>query len=432
MTADAWSPGRLARGLLRRGPIALLDALAVFVVYVAAVGIRTGGRLDAPNPIDTAQLAAVGGIFQVVANVLFDVYWREWSLAALEDLVALAKATTLSFLALLLVDSLVEPHALPYAALFSGVSVVFVVEAALKLRPRWAEILRVAVGRSQARERVIVVGAGRTGQLLARDLLQHATSEYRIVRFVDDDERRWRRYVRGIRVEPLDDLTRLVVKYDATLVVIAIAHPPGELIRRVVQAIGPTAARVRAVAGVSIDSADTRALRPLSIEELLERGSVDLDTPESRALIRGRRVLITGAAGSIGSELSRQVADREPAALLLLDISESGLYELGQRLQQRHVQKKLLLEDVRDADAMRRLFVKERPDVIFHAAAYKHVPILEDAVAAGIATNVLGTTNVLQAAFEANVPDLVLISTDKAVEPMRPVRRRCWRGCRSR
>src|SRR3989442_3345966 len=285
---ERWTFARLFLGLTRRAPAASLDCFSVFAIYVVAAGVRTGGRLDAPNPTDTAALALVGGLLQVGANVAFDVYWRDWSVAGLEDLVALIKAAIVSFGVLLLLDGLAEPHVIPYAALFSGAPAVFLVQATLKLRPRWPQIVQVAFGRGRGGETVAIVGAGRTGQLLARDLLQHGTGDYRVACFVDDEPGRRGTYVRGIRVEGrVESLPGLIARYRVSLVVIALAQPSGDLVRRVVRGCEGTNVRIRAVRGVSLATADTAALRPLSIDELLERSIVDLDTSESQAFIRG-------------------------------------------------------------------------------------------------------------------------------------------------
>lgn len=413
-----WTAARLVGGVLRVGPRALLDCLVVFVVYLLATGVRTGGRLDAPTPAETASLALVSGVIQVAANAMFAVYWRDWGVAALEDLVALLKASMVAFAVLLLLDTLTEPHAIPYAALFGGASVVVFAEAALKLQPRWGQIFRAAFARRRSGDTIVIVGAGRTGQLLARDLLQHGVPEYRTLCFLDDDPRKWGTYVRGIRVEgSIDELHDLLQTVDVNMVVLALAQPRPDLVRRVVRECEGWDVRVRAVSGVSL-AGDTRALRPLGIDELLGRDPIDLRTPEASAFLRGRRVLITGAAGSIGSELARQVIALEPAELHLLDISESGLYDLVQAVDPHQAVSKVQLMDIRDGVALNRLFRKVRPEVIFHAAAYKHVPILEAAIAQAVSTNVLGTANVLTASEEAGGGHLVFISTDKAVEPM--------------
>jgi FlaA1/EpsC-like NDP-sugar epimerase len=406
----------VGRGIVRRGPSALVDCLAVFGLYVLAAGVRTGGRLDQPGPVETAALAFFAGVVQVGTNILFDIYWRDWSVAALEDLVALLKSSALAFGIVFLVDTLTEPHVIPYAALFGAAPLVLFVECALKLEPRWGDILRVAFGRGRSGETVAIVGAGRTGQLLARDLLQHGRTDYQVARFVDDDRRKWGTYVRGVRVEGgIDDLRDVIERFGISLVVIAMRAPSHDLVRRVVAACEDGDVRIRAVAGISIDPSDTRGLRPLRIEELLGRAPVDLNTLEARQFLEGKRVLITGAAGSIGSELARQVVGFGPATLVLLDSNESGLHDLRETLGRTAAQ--IVLGDIRDEERMLRLFNAERPEVVFHAAAYKHVPILESVPAQAIATNVLGTASVLSAATASGVQHFIFVSTDKAVTP---------------
>jgi FlaA1/EpsC-like NDP-sugar epimerase len=285
-------------------------------------------------------------------------------------------------------------------------------EVVLKLRPRWPEMIRAAIGTQLAVDNVIVVGAGKMGQLLAGDLASN--SRYRISCFVDDDPRRWGTYVRGVRVSgSVDHLPELTARHQPTLVVIAIAGPPGALVRRVADYCARANVRVRAVRGFAL-SDDTAALRPLDIEELLERTSVDLDTPTARAYITGKTVLVIGAAGSIGSEICRQVSQLRPERLLLLDVSESGLHDLAEGLPDNAT---LILGDIRDRRLMHDVIARCRPDVVFHAAAYKHVAITEEQPLAALSTNVVGTANVLSACADCGVERFVFISSDKAVEP---------------
>jgi FlaA1/EpsC-like NDP-sugar epimerase len=413
-----WTLRRIGVGVLLRGPSALLDCLVVAAIYLFAAGVRTGGRLDAPSPGETAALAVVAGLLQVAANVAFDIYWRDWSIAGLEDLIALIKATLIAFLVLLGIDSVVEPHVIPYAALFSGVPVVLLAQSALKLRPRWPQIFQVAVGRRPKGENVVIVGAGRTGQLLARDLLQHGFGDYRVAGFLDDELGRWGTYVRGIRVlGGVAMLPELISSEGISLVVIAMAQPTGDVVRRVVRACEGVEVRIRAVRGVSIAGSDSASLRPLGIGELLERSTVDLDTVEAQSFVRGKRVLITGAAGSIGAELARQVARLGPARLILLDLDESGLHDLMQELGIGVYGAAMRLVDIRNSVKVGRIFETDRPEVVFHAAAYKHVPILETAIDEAITVNALGTAYVLAASQRAGCEHFVFISSDKAVQP---------------
>jgi FlaA1/EpsC-like NDP-sugar epimerase len=328
----------------------------------------------------------------------------------------LLKSWALAFAIVFLLDTFTEPHVIPYAALFSGAPLVLLAQCAIKLEPRWRDVVRVAFSRGRSGETVVIVGAGHTGQLLAADLLHDWSSDYQVLRFVDDDERKWGTYIRGVRVEGgIHALHEIIPHFGISLVVIAMSKPSPALVRTVVAECDGADVRIRVSAGSSIDPSDTRGLRPLSINELLGREPVDLNTPEARQFLRGRRVLITGAAGSIGSELARQVIAFEPARLVLLDISESGLHDLREALGRSAVD--IVLGDIRDETRMHRLFEAERPGVVFHAAAYKHVPILEDAPAQAIATNVSGTANLLAAAAATNVDRFVFISTDKAVVP---------------
>jgi FlaA1/EpsC-like NDP-sugar epimerase len=410
------SLGPRSRISLRQAPAAIVDVIAVAATYLLAVVVRTGGRFDIPDTGGAVVLALIAGCAQVIANASFHVYERDWAVAALEDLVALAKATGVVVVALLAFNVAWRDHYLPFGAVLSGGAAVLAVEGALRLRPRWAEIVRVALGRQPAQATTIVVGAGTTGQLLARALADGSSGQ-RIACFVDDDPAKNGRYVRGIRVAgAVDDLDGLIARHGATLVVIAVPGPPGPLVQRVMERCEGSDVRVRAVRGLAVAPTDTSPLRAIGIEELLSRAPVDLDTPEARALVRERVVLVTGAAGSIGSELCRRVSELGPRRLVLLDLNENGLHDLRLDLGP-GAPTEIVLGDVRDRAALARVIEAVRPDVLLHAAAYKHVPIVETQPLAGIATNVIGTLNVVDAALAAGVERLVFVSSDKAVAP---------------
>jgi FlaA1/EpsC-like NDP-sugar epimerase len=305
---------------------------------------------------------------------------------------------------------------MPIGAVLAGGSLVLPVQSALKLRPRWPQILRAAIGRSRAAESLIVVGAGRMGQLLASDLAD-GRSPYRIGCFVDDDRTKIGSYVRGVRVSgTTDDLPELIAEHRPAFVVIAIASASSALIQRVVSTSEGTDAGVRRVSGFANLHSDKTPLRSIGVEELLGREPVRFDTKEAQRYLSGQTVLVTGAAGSIGAELCRKLSEVGPGRLLLLDSNETGLYWLEKRLRgARNVQ--MLLGDIRDKSWLEGVFTRHRPTIVFHAAAYKHVPLLEGAPLQGITTNVFGTSNVLSSCEATQVQKLVLISTDKAVEP---------------
>jgi FlaA1/EpsC-like NDP-sugar epimerase len=414
-----WNADRITRGIWKYGPTALVDALAVSGTYLLAVGVRTGGRadLDIPDPAATVAVTAIAGVLQVAANILFDVYWRDWSIAALEDLLALVKSSAVVAVILFTFNLASNSHAIPNGAVITGAGLVVVVEGALKLRARWPQIMRAAIGRHRGGALVIVVGAGRTGQLLARDLAD-GTRGYRIACFVDDHVAKWGTFVRGIRVSGgIDHLPDLISKHGASTVVIAIPGPQGQLLRRVADICRDSDVRIRAVGGFSLKQTDTSPLRPIGVEELLAREPVDMDLPETEAYVRGKVVLVTGAAGSIGGELARQLARRGPSQLLLVDMNESGLHDLRLDIGS-DATTELLLGDIRDAGWLDLVFRRHAPDAVFHAAAYKHVPIVEASPLTGISSNVIGTARLLEAASRHDVKRFVFISSDKAVQPI--------------
>jgi FlaA1/EpsC-like NDP-sugar epimerase len=416
-TRHAWNLARISGGLAKYGPAAVVDCLSVAATYAIAVAIRTEGRVDSLGGIGssgTLLVVLAAGLGQVISNVAFAVYWRDWSVAALEDVTAIAKSTAVVAFVLVLLNFVLQTHYVPLGAVLAGASFVFVMQCVVRLRPRWPHVLRAGLGRSTAPISVIVVGAGRVGALFAADTLSRG-EPYHIACFVDDDQRKHGSYLRGIRIAGgTDDLRRLIDRHRPSVVVIAVEQAPGALVRKVVSTCDGTDVRVRKLGEFGLRHEDTSTLREIGIEELLVRDPVQLDTPEARDFLRGRTVLVTGAAGSIGGELSRQISRFEPGRLILLDTSESGLHDLQQQV---GVSAELALVDVRDRQHLRFVFERARPEVVFHAAAYKHVPILERAPLAALATNVVGTANVLACCVATDVRGFVFVSTDKAVEP---------------
>jgi FlaA1/EpsC-like NDP-sugar epimerase len=240
---------------------------------------------------------------------------------------------------------------------------------------------------------------------------------------LDDDPRTHGRQCQGVPVlGPIGDLPRVAADIALHQAVLAVGDPPTDLVRRAADLAEEADVPLRVLRGVAElvgGQVTLRDVRDLRIEDVLGREQVVTDLDAVHRLLTGRRVLVTGAGGSIGSEIARQIAEAEPAALLVLDHDETHLYELcagltGRVGEERTVQ---LLADIRDRDVMLRLFERHRPEIVFHAAAHKHVPMLEQHPAEALRTNVLGTVNIVDAALAVGVQRLVFISTDKAVNP---------------
>lgn len=271
------------------------------------------------------------------------------------------------------------------------------------------------------RLRTLVIGAGQAGRTLARDLLDNPDLGLVPIGFLDDDS--WRHRIDRLPVfGPISRLADIVHAESVDVVVVAIPSLPPIELADVLQRAARTGARVRYLpsfhAAVQRGSrvGDLYAVSPAS---LLGREEVQVIRPATRMTVQGRRVLVTGAGGSIGSELCRQIGSYGPAALYMLDHDESNLHRLqlensGQALLD---SEELIVADIRDHARIRRLFAELRPEVVYHAAAHKHLPLLERHPCEGVKSNVLGTMILVDAAVEFGADRFILISTDKAAEP---------------
>jgi FlaA1/EpsC-like NDP-sugar epimerase len=279
--------------------------------------------------------------------------------------------------------------------------------------------------RAQRRDtqRTLIVGAGGAGDLLLRDLERSDEHGYRVVGFVDDDVHKLGMSLGGKPVlGSIAQLPELVDKHRISNVLIAIPRLEGARVREILALCAQVKVSFKIIPAsfTLMDERLTAAmLHDLSPEDLLPRDAVSFDVAEIRAHTEGRRILVTGAGGSIGSEIARQLAACEPQRLVLLDINENDLYFLARRLKEQYpaLDIQALVADIRDADKILQIGQRHRPNYVFHAAAHKHVPLMEDAPEEAIKNNVFGTQNLALMADACGVEKFVLISTDKAVCP---------------
>ncbi len=280
----------------------------------------------------------------------------------------------------------------------------------------WTRLVRVRELTESNLDRLVVIGAGSAGVALTRDIQLRGAG--RVVAFLDDDDKLRGRKILGVRVRGgLADLCDVVEDTGSTRAVLAIPSAAADLVRHTANVCGDLEIGLSVVPPPSEllgGQVSLQDVRDLEVGDLLGRDQVETDLDDIVALLRSRRVLITGGGGSIGSEIARQAARFEPSRLVLLDHDETHLFDAAANLPARAVQR---LVDVRDINALRRVFQEERPDVVFHAAAHKHVPLLEEHPVQAGHTNVLGTRNVVDCAAQVGVSRFVFISTDKAVRP---------------
>jgi FlaA1/EpsC-like NDP-sugar epimerase len=271
-------------------------------------------------------------------------------------------------------------------------------------------------------KRVLVVGAGEAGDLLVREMWRFPTG-YVPVGFIDDDPGRWGMTIQGVEVKGgTENLRAIAARAGAEEIIVAVPSATTQQLRHLVERCMATDLPFKLLPGIrEVFAGKVRLdqLREIRIEDLLGRDPIKLDLPELAHDLCGRVVLITGAAGSIGSELARQVALHAPAKLVLLDQAETSLFYTEMDLRNRHPELALVpvIADVVDAAAMERVFAAHAPDRVFHAAAYKHVPLMEQNPGEAIRNNAFGTLCVAEASGRHGVGRFILVSTDKAVRP---------------
>lgn len=398
------------------------DLLAIPLAWFAAYWLRFNlGAI--PTEFFDAALDALPVVVLIQGSVywFFGLYRGVWRFASLPDLVRITSAalagTALVVLALFIVNrSFLIPRSVP--VLFFGLQVILL--AGPRLLYRWHKDHRLNL---RAGQRVLIVGAGRAGEMLARDMLRDPRRAYYPAGFVDDKLRRQGGEVHGVPVwGPTEDIPRLVEHQAIDLVLLAVPSAGAREMQRLVELCEQAGRPFRTVpelGSLMAGQVTVSQLRPVSIEDLLGRDPITLDWDGIRQGLSGRDVLVTGAGGSIGSELVRQIAGTGPRRLILADNGEFNLYQIELDLKERHPGLRFSrhLLDVTDAPGVTALFRDERPGIVFHAAAYKHVPLLEDQVRAAVRNNIRGTQIVAEAAAACSCERFVLISTDKAVHP---------------
>ncbi len=271
---------------------------------------------------------------------------------------------------------------------------------------------------------VLVIGAGDAGAMVVRELQKNPQLNMNPIGFMDDDPAKLNSEIHGIKVlAPLSQMDRILETRPVDEVVIAIPSAAGTILRRVAEACRAQGVAFRTMPGLYEllgGAVNVSRLREVDISDLLRREPVHMDTTALGDVLRDKTVLVTGAGGSIGRELCRQIAQSQPARILLLGHGENSIFETTLELRDNFpsLETQPLIADVRDLGRLRTLFERWQPEVVFHAAAHKHVPLMESNIEEAITNNILGTRNIVTAALEFNVQRLVMISTDKAIRPV--------------
>ena len=391
----------------------LLDLVLVVVAYLGMLVARFDMAVpaDAWNGLRGFLPLAMG--VHLTANWLAGLYGPVWEQASIREAQRLLAAGVLALVAL--TSALVFlPRLVPLSVAIVGSAIAMGLFGILRFHSRLFAFRR----RPHGETRVLIVGAGQSAASLLRELDRGEETELQPVALLDDDPRKLGRRLGGVPiVGTVDDLATTGRALEIDQVLLAIPSATSHLVHRVADSATQFGAQLKVLPRVSElvnGSPHLRDVRDLSIDDLLGRQQIATDLTMLAAMVQGRRVLVTGGGGSIGSEIARQLSLYGPDRLVLVDRDETHLFDAAEKVEGPCEQ---VLLDVRDRQGVEELFAAERPQIVFHAAANKHVPLLETHPCEAVATNVFGTWNLACAARDNDVDGFVLISTDKAVNP---------------
>ena len=406
--------------------IAVLDMLTIFASYATALMLRFEFSISAIDQLyidGFADSILLWALATVVVFFVCRLYHSIWSLASTRDLLTIIKAYMLLLPVYVVIANLLKMN-MPRSYYVMGYIINFCLTTGMRFSYRLflmqAHILRRGVKQG---DRVMIVGAGAAGQMLIKEMQNASKLRTKVCCVIDDNPNKLGRLIEGIEiVGNRHDIVYMAKKYRITTIIYAIPSSEAKDRKDILNICKETNCRLRTIPGMYQlvnDEVSVSHLRDVDIADLLGREQVDVNNDEIFEAIAGKVILVTGGGGSIGSELCRQIAKANPRQLIILDIYENNAYAIQQELKRAMPDLNLvtLIGSVRNTNRINAVMQTYKPDMVFHAAAHKHVPLMEDSPNEAIKNNVLGTYKTALAAAKNGVKKFVLISTDKAVNP---------------
>ena len=392
--------------------------------------IRLEGSIDFLQ--HQGEVAAIIVFFAAIKLFVFGfggMYWQMWRHASVDELAKIGLlgliviiGQTLTYTELLRIDSHLASTIPQSVPVIDGILTLMFV-GGVRFSARLSERIHSKVGKMRNGSPVLVVGAGDAGVMMVSEMQSNPQLKLRPIGFVDDDPVKHGLMIRGLRIlGGRKEIPQLVAEYEIEQIIIAMPKASGKVIREINEICTQTGVRTRIIPGMYefLDGSVTvEKLRNVDIDDLLRREPIKIDDVVIRSQIAGKRVLISGAGGSIGGELCRQVARYDPSQLILLGHGENSIFCIANELAQKYpeIVSTAIIADVRDRQRLSAMMDRYKPEVVYHAAAHKHVPLMELNPSEAVTNNIIGTMNIVELSAECGVDRFVLISTDKAVNP---------------
>lgn len=400
------------------------DFLAVVMGYFVALWIRFDCQFSEIEPLyfrtysTTILFYAVFCIVVFYALRLYKSIWRFASYAELLRMVLATVVTGAAYVALVTVTM----QRMPVSYYIFGILIQFVLTLGIRFSYRFILLMRGRKNETVVEKRVMIIGAGEAGQMILRDIKNAKELNKKVYCFIDDNKNKWGRYIDNVPVfGGRDRIMEAVEKFSIEKIYVAIPSAKPEDKREILRICNETSCELMNLPGIyqlCTGEVLVSKMKPIQIEDLLGREPIKTDMTEVFEQISGKIVLVTGV-GSIGSEIARQVAAHRPKQLILLDIYENNAYDIQQELRKKYPELKLdvVIGSIRDSRKIFQVFEEFRPEIVYHTAAHKHVPLMEDSPCEAVKNNAMGIYKTAYAAMAHDCKKFVLISTDKAVNP---------------
>ena len=402
------------------------DVIAINMAYFLALWFRFDCIFSKipQNYYDSyLKFAPIYSIFCVVIFWILRLYQSVWRFASYSEMIRIIIATIVTSI-IHIVGITALFGRMPVSYYFVGMGIQFLFVLGIRFSYRFILLERSRKkGEETYASRVMLIGAGAAGQMILRDSMKAKETNVKICCIIDDNSNKWNRYIEGVPVVGgRDEILLNVEKYHIDKIFLAIPSASAEEKRDILNICKETGCELKNLPGLYqfvTGEVSIKAMKDVAVEDLLGRDPIEVNMEEIFQYIRGKTILITGGGGSIGSELCRQIAGHEPRQLIIFDIYENNAYNIEQELKEKYpdLNLKVLIGSVRDSRRIQQVFEIYQPEIVYHAAAHKHVPLMEVSPCEAIKNNVIGTYKTAYAAMLNGCQRFVLISTDKAVNP---------------
>ncbi|MHB2151121.1 polysaccharide biosynthesis protein [Calditrichota bacterium LG25] len=410
-----------SRGILTIFLKICIDALALTAAYFIAFSLRFDLNIPAQHFIIFKHTIGFAVVIELFFINLFGVNQSPWRYVSLQDVINLLASLFVGWVGFIIYLYFANLLAVPRSVLFLYLMLGFIFTGAARFAPR---VLFKAQSRlSRDKKRVLVIGAGQAGEMIIRQMKSDPSLGFYPVALADDSPKKQNIKIHGVKVVgTVNDLQKIVSKKHIEEIIIATPAASASEMRRIVRACEATGVEFKTVPGpkeIVNGMVQVQQIREVKVEDLLDRKPVEIDLKEIKNFLANKTIMVTGAAGSIGSELVKQLLTLDSEKVICIDRSENGLFYLDNDLKKEFTTRhyKIVVADILNTNKMEYLISSYKPEIIFHAAAYKHVPLMEDHPEEAVRNNILGTAYLVKVAERLGVQKFILISTDKAVNP---------------